>query len=322
MIEAVRAVDPARIADGCDVHYDLDVTGLGDGTRLRVPVRVLAGAGTRPCVVVVAGIHGNEADGVLAAQALGTSLRPAELRGRLVLVAVANPTAFLAGERKSPIDGEDLNRIFPGNKDGTISHRLAERLYHGVVVYADFVASLHGCSHWGVTHRHVEYDGSLPTASASRAACVASGFDAICSDPWPKGLMVRVCAEAGIPAWEGEVGGGGSFNRENVAYYTARLRSLLQHLGMLAGRPPKNDNPRFFSHIDVSAPAGGIWRPCVVPGDRVAAGAALGVLLTLHGDEVETIVAPRDCVIASLRTYISARPGDRLLRLFFSENGL
>jgi predicted deacylase len=321
MIEAVRAVDPVRIPDVCDVRYDLDVTGLGDGTRLRVPVRVLAGVGTRPCVVVVAGIHGNEADGVLAAHALGASLRPSELRGRLVLVAVANPSAFLVGERKSPVDGEDLNRIFPGNKDGTISHRLAERLYHGVAADANFVASLHGWGHWGATFRHVEYDGSLPTATASRAACVASGFDVICADAWPKGLMVRVCAEAGIPAWEGEVGGGGSFNRENVAYYMARLRSLLQHMGMLAGRPPANDNPRFFRHSDLSAPAGGVWRPAVAPGDRVSAGATLGALLTLHGDEVETIVAPRDCMVASVRTYISALPGDRLLRLFFAKDG-
>ncbi len=290
MIETVRAVDPTRIADACDVRYDLDVTGLGDGTRLRVPVRVLAGAGTRPSVAVVAGIHGNEADGVLAAHALGASLRPSELRGRLMLVAVANPSAFLAGERKSPVDGEDLNRIFPGNKDGTISHRLAERLYHGVVADADFVASLHGWGH-------------------------------CCADAWPKGLMVRVCAEAGIPAWEGEVGGGGSFNRENVAYYMARLRSLLQHMGMLAGRPPANDNPRFFRHSDVSAPTGGVWRPAVAPGDRVAAGGTLGALLTLHGDEVEIIVAPRDCVVASVRTYISAQPGDRLLRLFFAKDG-
>ena len=320
MIEAVRAVDSTKIPDGVDVRYDLDVSALGDGAQLRVPVRVLAGAGSRPCVAVVAGIHGNEADGVLAVHALGDLLRPSQLRGRVVLVAVANPPAFLAGERKSPVDGEDLNRIFPGDKAGTVSQRLAERLCHGVIAGADFVASLHGWGHWGITMRHVEYDASLATAAASRAACVASGFAAINTTPWPKGMMVRVCSEAGIPAWEGEVGGGGSFNRANVAFYMDRLRSLLQHLAVLPGTPPANDDPGFFRHHDVLAPAGGIWQPAAAPGDRVEAGGMLGAILTLHGHRVETIISPRDCVVASVRTYISARPGERLLRLFCAED--
>jgi hypothetical protein len=46
----------------------------------------------------------------------------------------------------------------------------------------------------------------------------------------------------------------------------------------------------------------------------------LGAILTLHGHRVETIISPRDCVVASVRTYISARPGERLLRLFFAED--
>jgi predicted deacylase len=319
MIEVVRAIDPASIPDSADIRYDLDVSALGDGSRLRVPIRVMAGAGSGPCVAVVAGIHGNEADGVLAVHALGRTLQPAKLRGRLVLIAVANPMAFIAGERKCPVDGEDLNRIFPGDRDGSISHRLAERLYYGAVGKADFVASLHGWGHWGSTFHHVEYDGSLPTATASRKACVASGFNAICSDSWPKGMMVRACAEAGIPAWEGEVGGGGSFNCANVVFYVERLRSLFQHLGVLPGMPPANDNPEFFCHTDVRAPAGGMWRPAAAPGDRVQAGGTLGAIFTLHGEEIDIVVAPRDCVVASVRTYISARPGERLLRLFFAE---
>src|SRR4051794_27343226 len=92
----------------------LPIALLADGSRLELPIVVLAGSAPRPRLVCVAGIHGDEPEGMLALMQLADELDPARINGELVLVPVANPPAFGAGTRTSPLDGIDLNRIFPG----------------------------------------------------------------------------------------------------------------------------------------------------------------------------------------------------------------
>ncbi len=61
-------------------------------------------------VVIIAGIHGNERSGPVAARRILDEVDL--LRGRLIVIPVANPEAYEAGTRRSP-DGGDLNRRFP-----------------------------------------------------------------------------------------------------------------------------------------------------------------------------------------------------------------
>src|SRR5438094_500240 len=107
--------DLTKIIERSRRTYDLEIVGLGDGSTLRVPVNVLFGAKSGPCLVLVAGIHGDEAEGILALAELWEELDVAAISGRVVIVPVANPSAFAAGRRCSPLDDLDLNRIFPGN---------------------------------------------------------------------------------------------------------------------------------------------------------------------------------------------------------------
>src|SRR5262249_47492115 len=109
-----------------------------------IPVDVLVGRQARPCLALVAGIHGDEYDGIFALQALAHTLVAGTLLGSLLIVFVANPLAFRAAQRRTPEDDRDLNRVFPGRPDGSISERLAHRLCHDLLRQADLVFTLHG----------------------------------------------------------------------------------------------------------------------------------------------------------------------------------
>ena len=54
-------------------------------------------------------------------------------------------------QRRSPFDGEDLNRIFPGRADGTLSHRLAAAVW-AETEPADLVVDLHCCGQHGLPY--------------------------------------------------------------------------------------------------------------------------------------------------------------------------
>src|SRR3954471_10885673 len=86
---------------------------------------VRAGAGD-PELWVVAGVHGDEVEGMACAEEALQAVRPA--RGTLVCVPVAHPAALAAGTRRGP-DGVDLNRTSPGRPDGGSTERVAHELW-------------------------------------------------------------------------------------------------------------------------------------------------------------------------------------------------
>src|SRR6516164_35237 len=80
--------------------FDLAVARLADDSWLSVPVKVFVGSCHRPRLAAIAGVHGDEPDGMLALLDFGAQCDPASLRGSVVLVPVANPSAFAAHQRR------------------------------------------------------------------------------------------------------------------------------------------------------------------------------------------------------------------------------
>jgi predicted deacylase len=102
---------------------------------------------------------------------------PGRLQGTVILVPVANPPAFAAHQRRSSLDGLDLNRTFPGKADGTPSERLAYRLLHEVIAGSDFVFTLHSWYATGMVAPYVEFiEGDDPVATRSQEGAKAAGF--------------------------------------------------------------------------------------------------------------------------------------------------
>src|SRR5262245_22094630 len=99
---------------------DLFLPVARDETPLpsRVPVRVIRGALPGPPLFVIAGLHGDELNGVGIVKRLMASPELLDLRGCLVLVPIANLYGFYEHTRYLP-DGRDLNRCFPGDSHGS-----------------------------------------------------------------------------------------------------------------------------------------------------------------------------------------------------------
>ncbi len=299
----------------------LHVATLADGSRLDVPMIVLAGTAARPRVVCVAGIHGDEPEGMRALMELADEVDPAALRGQLVLVPVANPTAFAAASRVSPMDGLDLNRIFPGRADGSVSERLAHTLFEQILRGADFVFALHSWHASGEVLPYVEYGHVIPaTAQASLDAARAGGFELIRISDWPQGLMTRVVNEAGIAAMESEIGGLGMATPQGTERTKLSIRGLMAHLGML-DRQAAPWRGRIVDQFEIFAPCGGFLNIVPPLGAELSAGDTLGCVRSLDGSVIERIEVPRAGLLAAVRRAARVQPGERIARLFTDYTG-
>jgi predicted deacylase len=312
----VSSIDVGSLAEQARHELALRVVPLGDG-ELTIPVKVIAGRGTRPVFVLIAGIHGDEAEGIMALLDLWHALDPGDMRGRLVIVPVANPPAFAAGRRTSPIDGMDLNRAFPGRPQGSATQQLAHVLFHRLVVGADLLLTLHSWYSHGIAEDFIECPRALVGGGAkAREAALASGFRRVRILDWPAGLLAAVANEAGVPAIEAEIGGMGRSLPENRARYCAHVTALLRHLDMVETRGQAAERGELYEASHVLAPSGGLIRLATTLGAEVERGTILGTIHDLHGWQRAALHAPCAGRVGAHRTFASVRPGDNLFTIF------
>ena len=310
-------LDISALKNGSRHELSLSVADFAAGGSLEVPVNVIAGRGRQPVLACIAGIHGDEAEGVLALLDLWRAIDPDRLAGRLVLVPVANPPAFAAGRRLSPLDNADLNRSFPGRDDGGPSQRLAHALFRSVVLPASLVFSLHSWYSSGIAESFIECPP--PESEAARFALQAAretGFQTIRITAWPEGLLGRVAIAQGIPAIEGEIGGLGRSLLENRQDYCKHVRRLMRFMKMYAWdeSPPAPAQICVAQHV--IAKETGILRVKVALGATVSAGEDLAAVFDLHGRHLCDVVAPAAGRVGAHRTHVSVQPGDNLFTIF------
>lgn len=105
-----------------------------------VGIPVLEYGDGHPRIAILNGLHGLERSGAYLAYILSRQLTVE--RGTIAYIPFANPTSAQAGTRLTPEDGLDLNRVFPGNKKGTLSHLLAGTLFDYLQGF-DLVVDIH-----------------------------------------------------------------------------------------------------------------------------------------------------------------------------------
>jgi predicted deacylase len=297
--------------------YDMTVVPLADGTTLRLPLHVAIGRLPGPCLAVAAGVHGDEPEGIAAITDFWQEAELSQLRGTLILIPVANPPAFAAGRRRSPLDGIDLNRAFPGHPMGSPSERIADRLYRLVADNAQFLFTLHSWYATGDALPHVEFPATAsPVRAASLNAARASGFTHIRAANWHPGLFPAAVNAAGIPAIEAEIGGMGAARPENRGRYQAHITALMRYLGMLPGQVEPIASRPIYESTHVLARNGGMLRSRAELGAVVNEGAVLGTINDLHGVQREELRAPHDGVLMMRRMFLSVSPGDSAFTLF------
>ncbi len=293
--------------------------GLGSEVRVEIPFFTLVGKVRNPRALLIAGVHGDEYEGVAVLQEVAEEIDPRGLKGTLTIVPVANPQAFHAGTRRNPIDLGDLNRSFPGNPAGTVSERLAYLLFHELVVGNTGVLSMHCWSKEATAIPYVEYPDERSTVGRkSFRAAMALGLEFLHPYQWHRGLLVACAVRTGIPAIEPEVGGMGTLTPAGQRTYREIVYRFLHHLGMLktGACPDAVVRPKIVQHTDCLAKFAGLFRSRVSPGQVVAQDEILGTVHDLAGRRREEVRAPRAGTVAILRTFSSVMPGDRLVQIF------
>jgi len=267
----------------------------------RIPVSVVHGANDGAVLALIAGTHGYEYTSIIALQRLLPRLDPARMRGSVILVHMANPPTFYGRRIYYGPDGKNLNRMYPGDPNGTVSERIAYAITTQVIDKATHLADLH-CGDGNESLRPYSYwmtGGDERIDAASREMALAFGLDHIVIDrsrPTNPKKTVYTSTTAivrGKPSITVESGGMGLTDDASVGAQEAGALSLVAHLGIMDAPSVRVTNPVWYEKTEVlRAPATGIWRPVVDKMHSVAKGALIGRILDPFGNVLHEIRAP------------------------------
>lgn len=131
-----------EIAKGEGRVVNLNIARLHTRTTLTVPIIVERGLEDGPCLLLTAGIHGDEVNGVeIVRQVIAKGYNRPQ-KGTVICIPVINVFGFLNQEREFP-DGRDLNRMFPGSPKGSLASRFAYHLIKHVAPHIDYCIDYH-----------------------------------------------------------------------------------------------------------------------------------------------------------------------------------
>ena len=132
-----RTIKPG---ESCEANFD--VAKLHTASTIDVPVIIERSKKPGPTVLFTAGIHGDEVNGVeIVRQIIAKGINKPKC-GTIICIPIINIFGFINMKREFP-DGRDLNRVFPGIKNGSLASRVANKLVNEVVSQVDFVVDFH-----------------------------------------------------------------------------------------------------------------------------------------------------------------------------------
>jgi hypothetical protein len=281
----------------------------GVDSATRIPISILRGRQSGPTLTLVAGTHGSEVAPIIALQRVRDVLDPVDdMRGTLILIHIANLPSYVHRTiYRNPWDQKNLNRVFPGKPNGTVTERIAHAITTQIIDRSDYLVDMHAgdgneslrpYTYW-IDHNIDERVDSL-----SKLMALAWGSDHIIidtgrpRDPAASLYTTNTALLRGKPAITTEIGYLGMPNEEMIRQnYTSVVR-LLRHLDMLPGPKQYVEAPLWIDRSEVlTSPESGTWHALVRRGETVQKGTAIGRVTDYFGKELAMVRATMTGVV-------------------------
>lgn len=287
-----------------------------------------------PTLLIIAGVHGDEYEPILAAKELQDIFKQGILRGKVIIVPVVNQSAFSLDNRMGE-DGLDLARTCPGNQNGSITEQVAYQISE-IIKKADYLIDMHTGGKQLDIYPLAGYmlHPNQDVLNKQRKMAQAFNFPVVWgTDHTPNGRTLSVARDADVPAIYLEYGGGNSIRKEIILAYVKGCLNVAVDLGIINGKKEListqyevEDNTPNNGHLQVKLPAPqkGLFIPCVSNGNKVAKGDTWGVIKNVETELSANVYADEDGIVLFIRNTAFVNEGDSLggiLPLKNNENG-
>lgn len=301
-----------RIARGERRDIRLKVSETYTGDQISIPLHVVRAKKPGPAVFITAAIHGDEINGtgIIHDFLFG---EPFQLdAGSVIFIPVVNVFGFESHERYLP-DRRDLNRSFPGSKEGSLAARLAHLLMTEIVPKCDYGIDLHSAAFQRTNFPNIRADLSH---KETRRLAKSFGCAMVVDGKGPEGSFRREATRAGCPTIILEAGEPWKIEPSVLQIGTQGIRNSLISLGMMQGdvsEPPYRVTIRKTTWL--RATVSGILKFHVGAGDIVQGGQPIATNYSILGAQQNILICPADGIVLGIATLPAVKPGEPVVHI-------
>ena len=286
-----------------------------------IPIGMVSADGGGPTVLLTAGNHGDEYEGIVILQRLFRDLDPSRIRGRIIIMPSLNLPAVRVYQRTSPLDGANMNRSFGAQDISGPTQEIAQFVEEQLIARADYAIDLHsggkmcefspcGYIYAGGGRKRLQDKLNAAHQFGAKYTVVVEGSQGSLSAAGERAGVIMLSAELG----------GGRIRRENIEIGYKGTVNTLAGWGLI-GHAPEETKTIFLrsgsASSSVMSPVGGVFEPLTDVGQQITAGDTVGRIYPLDAldQSVVTVNTQGNGVIIGQRTQACVQRGDFLLHL-------
>ena len=311
--EIVVGID--AVAPGEEKLLKISIDRLPTGTLIDIPIYVFNAKKPGPTMLIQAGLHGDEINGIEIVRRMLQEQRFKINRGAVIAVPILNIFGFIHFSRDVP-DGKDVNRSFPGTKSGSMASRMAYHYLTQIMHQMDFAIDLHT----GGAQRH-NFPQIRFTQEDGYSRELAEVFNApfSFSSSLIKGSFRNAAFLMGKPTIVFEAGESMRFDDYSILEGMQGILNVMKHFKMISKIEPKYvERKKSFQLIDrkwLRAPTAGMFIPEITNGSEISKGQEMGLITDTYARRSKKIKAPFDGFVFSVNNQAVVNQGDALFHV-------
>lgn len=319
----IEALDVEQLPSGRH-HFYFKAAANNTGTPVSVPIMVLKGNRSGKKLMLTAGVHGDELNGIRVIHSLFEQLDPSQISGSIIAVPGLNQPGLRANIRFFPKSSgggsqDDLNRLFPGKSiNSGAASAYVNSLWQSVLKKnADIAIDLHTQTRGTAYPLFVFADFRN---RFSRDVAYRLGPDMIKNDVGEEGTLETTYMRAGVPAVTLEVGEAKVFQPKLIeravnGILAVMIDADMLDTGLTAPAAPKPIVGR--DYINIYAKSGGSVVTHVSLKQKVSKGDHLATQYSAFGEVLHEYYAPRSGHVLAVNTDPLREPGALLVRILY-----
>lgn len=299
------------VTPGKNQLVQINIARLPTGTLIDIPVHVFNAKKPGPTVLVQAGLHGDEINGIETVRRMLQEKQFKIQKGAVIAVPILNIFGFIHFSRDVP-DGKDVNRSFPGSKSGSLASRIAYNYTSEILPQIDFGIDLHT----GGSQRH-NFPQIRYSNEDQKSKKLAEIFNAPYSFPARliNGSFRKTAYKMGKPTIVYEAGESMRFDDDAINLGIEGIVSVLGHFGMLTNKKSKKPSVNLSERKWIRAHKAGMFIPEATNGSEIKKGQVIGLITDTYAKNNKKVKSPFDGHIICVNNQAVVNQGDALFHI-------
>lgn len=309
-VASVR-INGVTIAPGSTHRLAIAIARLPSHTLIDLPIYVYRAKKPGPHLLLTAGIHGDEINGVASLRQLISEKALMPECGMVVAIPLVNVYGFIQNSRYLP-DGKDLNRSFPGGKTGSLARQIAHILMTEIIPAIDFGIDFHTGGNQLSNYPHVR---AVMSESTNRDLSMAMGAPFVANSEFIDKSLRKEAWKRGRNILVFEGGESQRIDPLTVEEGTQCVKRLMQHLGMKSFGLLERQSTVLTNLTWLRAKISGVFLNKVGLGQSVMKGQVIGAVVDPYGETAWQIKSTQKGYLIGINHAAVVNAGDALYHI-------